>query len=818
MDIWIRLLGIDTPPNTVLQSTELSWRGLMPLWLALLIFFLSVPFVWWLYFLERGTLGWPRRIFLALTRTALIALLLFLLLRPVLLAEFAGENPRSVVLLLDNSKSLEQRDRRVADADRVRVAIAQGLLPPTTDPRNVKTQADLPPEVKADPTRVELLRLLLENKDLNLVPGLAAKGPVRPLLFGRRLHGLKESEGDAEDAQGRDILPRLLAGLQANETGTALADSLLDLVKKKAGDVPAAVVVFTDGLDNASKYTLQEAALEGIRRDVPIHLVGLGTSEGGLLRLKEVQTPDTIFVEDTLFVPIRWQAQGFKKGTVEVVLTLGGKVMAKKEMPVQVGDDLRQVLAFTVPKGKGEEEDLDLAATIRLKDDDQFRDEMKRSLRVVDRKIKVLYIEHSPRFEYKFLQAALLRDRRIEPTFLLKHASQKVAEGGPPFIPDLPPTREKFFDAKYNVIILGDVSPDFLGKKHLEWIKEWVENRGGLIVLSGRQHMPAAFVGTDLETMLPVEFSRVKKAVEVDVRTQEYSPTLTDVGLRTDMLALADAAEENQKVWQELPGFHWYYPVTKLRPGAFSLVVNPRAKMGEQPMPVVASQFYGKGQVLFLGTDETWRWRRNVESKLFVRFWGQVIYQMGLPTLLGNSAKRVQVALESSRAVLNQQGRVFVRLLDRNFEPRKEPQVQATLEYLDAPPGQDRSRKLVLHPVPGQPGEYSALLAHDRPGRWELKIADPENPTTFPFRVALPPRHELEEAGLPEKALRELDRLPGFHFYREEDLHRLAANLETRMEPFVLRQEKILWNPLLMLLFTGLITVEWVVRKFSNLS
>ena len=36
--------------------------------------------------------------------------------------------------------------------------------------------------------------------------------------------------------------------------------------------------------------------------------------------------------------------------------------------------------------------------------------------------------------------------------------------------------------------------------------------------------------------------------------------------------------------------------------------------------------------------------------------------------------------------------------------------------------------------------------------------------------------------------------------------------------PFVQRQEVLLWNPLAMAAFLLLITAEWLVRKFSNLS
>src|SRR5262249_12838263 len=144
------------------------------------------------------------------------------------------------------------------------------------------------------------------------------------------------------------------------------------------------------------------------------------------------------------------------------------------------------------------------------------------------------------------------------------------------------------------------------------------------------------------------------------------------------------------------------------------------------------------------------RW--NYQDKYFVRFWGQIIYQLGLPSLLGDNARRVQVALERSQATLGTPGMVFVRLLNKDHTPRTDARIEGTLEYLDARDAKERTRKVVLGPAPGnRPGEYADLLPHDRPGRYELKINNPE-PFSFSYRVEPPPGHELADAGMAEKA------------------------------------------------------------------
>ena len=258
-----------------------------------------------------------------------------------------------------------------------------------------------------------------------------------------------------------------------------------------------------------------------------------------------------------------------------------------------------------------------------------------------------------------------------------------------------------------------------------------------------------------------------------------------------EMILQEDKPEENADVWQkQLTGLHWYYPVKKLRAAAVPLLVNLRAKMGDEPMPVMASHYFGKGQVVFMGTDETWRWRWNYQDKYFVRFWGQIIYQLGLPSLLGDNARRVQMALDRS---------------------------QATLDHVDAKDAKARTSKVTLIARgKDRPGEYTVLLPHDRPGRFELKVNNPEL-HTFSYRVDVPPGHELADAGMAEDSLRKLAVVSGGRFYREEDLHRLPDDILTRTVTYRDRQDVMLY-PLGLVLFVLLITGEWLVRKFSNLS
>ncbi|HYE98020.1 MAG TPA: hypothetical protein VEJ18_03870 [Planctomycetota bacterium] len=786
-----------------LESARLSFHGLLPVWAAVAIGVVAGAGAIVLYWKERGKLGVGRRAVLALLRVGVIGTALFLLLRPVLITETKLHRPRGVAVLLDNSLSLTQRDHRLTAQDRLRVAIAENAVPLDTRVPADGPIADLPAGVSENPSRSALVKAVLAHPKLQLLPSLAKVGPMRVWLAGQRARALETPAAAAE-------------ALKNEETRTAVADAVRDVLHAGDGDLPSALVVVTDGQDNASRLTLEEAGEEAARLGVPVHVYGVGASDVGNLELKDFLAPETIVYDDLVSVPVRWRCRGFKQGSAEIVLQLGGRVVATKEVALQDGEELRDVLTFT-PRNTGQgQEKSELQVLLRRRGEEAFTDDnsLKKPVSVVDRKVKILYVEGAPRWEYKFLQVALLRDRRVEPKFFLAGGDRRTLNSGGPYLPSFPPTRSELFG--FDLLILGDVAPAALGADKAAWVRDFVREGGSLIVLAGRQAMPGAWHGTALAEALPIEFAPTRTSVNDQERTQTFVPVLTRAGERSEMFMLADTPEESARVWPSLPGFHWVFPASRLRPGAQALTVHPRLRAGDQPMPVFAIQHYGKGQVLFLGTDETWRWRQNDGEKRHGRFWGQILYQMGLPHLVG-TPKRVQLSLERPENVLGRPGHVYARVFDAEFRPYAAEKIVARLDRVDAKVGEERQRAVLLEAVPGQPGEYRALLAHDATGTYSLRVEDPA-PASLEFRVGLPPEHELQAAGLAEDALRAMATASGGAFYREEDLHRLVGAIAPKTAVHVLRHERLLWNAPVFLLFLGLIAAEWILRKFSNLS
>jgi len=418
---------------------------------------------------------------------------------------------------------------------------------------------------------------------------------------------------------------------------------------------------------------------------------------------------------------------------------------------------------------------------------------------------------------------ALVRNPRVDASFLLTGIEDASRSKAAPFLADFP-SSYKDLNA-YDLLIIGDVPASFFAGDKAKWVAQFVNDGGGLVFLAGRVHAPASWVGADtvkpMLELLPVEVQAVRFPKMSEATTEGWKPVLTRAGELTEMLNLGDNREENLEVWKTLPDMYWFYPAAKLKPGAVVLLAHPKERLGDDPMPLVALQSVGRGQVLYLGVEETWRWLFNKqdEKDFFARFWGQAVYRIGLSRDLGE--KQAQLMLDQPDPVKNRPATVYARLYDENFQPLKDKEVRATLEHVNAPPGVPLAdpKTVVLHLVPGQDGLYQAPLANDREGRFALNL----QPVTgararLDYQVTVPLTDEMAQIGLQAGPLAEAAEASGGAFYREEDLHRLLGRLQKKTVDYEVRYPVSPWNWLGLLAFVGLVTLEWLVRKFSNLS
>jgi hypothetical protein len=801
---------------------ELSLRGWFPLWLAALLGVAAAAGVVALYLREGGRTSLPAKTFLALVRVGLVVTVAFLLLRPVWVKEAKGDRRRGVAVLVDVSQSMDRDDPRPNTADQWRVAIAYDLVPADkglpTDLTTTPLAADgrLPDR----PKRIEVARAALTHPKLDLLEKLRrGVGPVEVSTFGSRRTGRETAD------------TTWLKTLTAAEPATALADAVNELVGRDENDLPTAVVVVTDGRENASRVSLDDLARECARLKVPLHVYGVGSSAFGQLQLRDVAVAESVFVDDLVSIPVRYRVTGVAEGRAEIVATYGGREVAKKTIdPVQTGDDLREVLSFIPTKADAAVTKPELTVTVRVTNGlgaaaEVLTDEAVKPVRVVDRKLNVLMVDSVPRFDFKFLQRALLRDRRVEASFYLTDADRTALKSGRPWAPEFSKGREAFRKElfAYDLIVLGDVPGTFFNAEQQEVVKEFVSEGGGVIQIAGRWHAPAGWAKGPIADILPVEFEPVRFPVESPQRPTGFRPVVTPAAARSPLLSLEDDPLDNARTWRTLPEVFWHYPVTRLRPACEVFLQHPTARtVDNRPMPLLAGHYFGKGYVLFLAFDETWRWRFNEADRFFGRFWSQAIYAAGVPRTVGT--KLTQLSIDATEPVRGKAGQVYARLFTKDFAPLAADEVEARLVKVGADPNDPASDvpvKLtaVRGPNGRATGEYVATLPFNAEGRFALKV-DPGNgaPASLDYRVGLPPDDERAPGGMAEGEMRRLAEASGGRFYREEDLAGLVEAVKPQTVPFTTRTEYILWNRWAMVLLVGLLTLEWVARKFNGLS
>jgi len=204
-----------------------------------------------------------------------------------------------------------------------------------------------------------------------------------------------------------------------------------------------------------------------------------------------------------------------------------------------------------------------------------------------------------------------------------------------------------------------------------------------LAVIAGKKNDPWTYRRTPIEKMLPVELEAGGAITGIGPGGEEINDKpirleLTAVGKRAPMLRLAADDAASERLWAKLPPIFWVAPVSRAKPAAEVLLVDPSPTRSTRygKMPVVAAQQYGMGQVMWVGTDNTWRWRKNKGDEQYVTLWGQVIQRLALPHLLGAS-KRTQLTLDKKEYVTNEKVNLYARLYTESYTPITQDKVKA---------------------------------------------------------------------------------------------------------------------------------------------
>jgi len=769
------LTGEKLPPGEVQPS--LSLQGLPPGW-ALLIFLLGAAAILWSYRAFAPEITRRKRNLLAGLRIASFALVVLFLLKPVLSLRIEEPVRSALLVLFDNSRSMQIVDKRTSGEELSNARLLAG---------------------SDQPARSALVKALSTNTSLDLFPRLAKVADLKFESFGAHRHPLGEPAGD----DVRRTAAEALAGLTFDEDATALGDALTETLTAWRGAPIAGVLLVTDGASNSGSNPLAASHVAAADR-VPVFAYGTGLPQAHDLRVVSVTAPPVAFLGESTEIRTTVRLQGYAFGTsARVSLRKGDKVL--EERAVKPGPEGTELTFAFVPDAVGTQE-LSVVADPLDGEVETANNTATTTLRVVDQKVKLLYIEQHPRWDFRFIVNALKDDRRVELKCHVIEGEREIAgDEGKIFIDALPDAAEML---SYQVVLLGDVSPEALGKERMESLAKLVgETGGGLILLAGPEFNPAAYRGTPLEPLLPVDLDPVPDAAAYARRPKELQKfDLAPAGETSPLLKLADSASENHVIWSGFSGVRWVAQFTRQKPTAETLLTTTAGT------PLIATQPFGRGQTLYFGFDETYRLRSKVGAKYFIRVWTQIIQSFALERLQGASDK-IQLRPDQPVIYVGDTLTISGHVFDDNFKPLDQPRLEGEFSREGS---EDSAQAFALDLSGESPGLYSGKWVPRQPGNYLfVPFRDRKAVTRFQVRGR---DAELLNPVMEKQALEALASETKGKFLAESDLAKLPELLKTSTTTIPRRKTVDLYALWPLLLLTAiLLFAEWTIRRLSRL-
>jgi hypothetical protein len=459
-----------------------------------------------------------------------------------------------------------------------------------------------------------------------------------------------------------------------------------------------------------------------------------------------------------------------------------------------------------------------LEVTPKSTEVDRTNNAETRQVSVREGRIRVLLIDSAPRWEYRELKVLLERERTVELHTVLQDADLQYADQDATaqlLRGRFPVSRDQLF--AYDIVIFGDVNLQYLSPSILENLSDFVgEAGGGLMMVAGSRFNPVSYAGTPLETLLPIDLKGVTVPSPTEPIMTPFQPQLTLEGQKSTPIFRFDEDEEySREIWNGLPGFHWLIEATTIKPGAVVFAEHPTRMGADRRLPVILMQRFGAGKVIFHATDETWSWRRRVGDLYFGRYWVQAIRYLSRSRLLGQSRS---AELKSDRLVYNRGDTVTLRV--RFFNEEEIPTSDETVEVVVERRGAD-TQTITLSKVPQAPNAFEGQLRRLTEGTFHAWLARPDftdAPPSADFRVEAPDR-ELRIRGLDRAELTQAARKTGGKYYSLATASSLPGDVP-RGRPVPIQSEEPIrlwarWEVLL--LFTLLLTAEWLLRKRTRL-
>jgi len=771
------LLDIETIPAEA-ENLRLVWERPWPAWLWALLVVVIAALAFWSYQRLMG----DRRVRggLAAIRMVVILLALVIIAGPMIELPREIVEPDWVLILTDRSASMS-----IADAGTGNSRITRDA---------------------------EVRTIIDENR--SMWEALAEERQVRWLGFHTGAFNLDPPRPSESPENADTTGPPVDIG-EATGARTNLNAAIEQALQRAAARPISGVVVLSDGrtTDPPSRALLRRLQAEAI----PVFVTPLGSPEPlGDLAIRRVDAPRRAFVRDKVPVVVEIDRLGSAvrnlEGKVKLIDELTGRTLDEVDLPA--GDDRDQVTLTAEPSLAGE---ANWTVVIETTQPDLMPGNNRKPILVelVDRPLRVLYVDGYPRWEYRYLKNLLIREKSIESAVMLLSADRDFAQEGNAPITRLPRSPEEL--ARYDVIVLGDAPASFFSPDQLDMIRNHVADRGaGLLWIGGGRNTPASYAGTALADLLPMrgglELAEIGRPV--NMRPTELAERLGVLRIVTrDGAGWPDELVDPAYGWSQLHSAQRIEP-GRLKPTAEVLAETAQMVDGAR-LPLLVHLRYGAGQSIYAATDEIWRWRYGRGETLPDQFWIQMIRMLGRESL-STAGDRAVFELSPRRLEVSQPLRMDLRLLDAKLLDARRVSISAVLETAN---GQIIA-EIELRRLPNTEDRFAATYLPEVTGQLRVRVDDP---TLSGLNLVVPldiyaPDDELRRPETDHALLAELAAATGGQVLEADRLGELPELLPNRAVRTLNPLRERIWDtPLAFILVLVLLSVEWIGRKVLRL-
>jgi uncharacterized membrane protein len=436
-----------------------------------------------------------------------------------------------------------------------------------------------------------------------------------------------------------DLDPFLAGGELArpDDADTQLAAAFRQLAGRLGRDAPAGVVVISDGRVRDPEK-VDEMASPWRRMHVPVHVVPLGRAdERGDAAIVAAVAPAKARKQAHVDVDVFLRSFGFGGQRAELQLQAlddTGKVRRSlTTMPITLKDGVQPVtLEF---RTEADLKKMRVYLPPLPGDLSPANNEFPLEIEIDRTKIRVLYLEGSSEIgfmrparvvaepgedadaPYAPFRDALLADPDIQCTVYVVPAggsapqrvlTKETAHLGRGF----PQTKAELL--AYDAIVLSNVPRSALSDELLALVEEWIDKRGGGLLMTGgpRSFGAGAWTGTEIERMLPVEFLG---SVDWELTPSILEPTGADLH---PIWRLFEDERATRAALRDLPESLGRNNWVRVKPQAGTLLGAQKAGTGAGTPPLLAVGAYGRGRTAALATPLSGSW-----APRFTRQWGE---------------------------------------------------------------------------------------------------------------------------------------------------------------------------------------------------